>query len=144
MDKAKLTSSLQQIKAIADECLASLGDSAKSRRATKEPASASPNQDIRPSFHLNPLAFMKRYGRGLRGPQRFTLLVARLSGGKVGQQTAHADLKKNWNQMKSVMGGKFNPAHGNRAKANGWVDTKKRGVYTLAPEWKDIFKNTNG
>jgi len=31
------------------------------------------------------------------------------------------------------------PAYSIRAKDNGWVDTKKQGVYVLTPSWKDAI-----
>ena len=145
MEKDELISTLQQIRILTDECLAGL-DTGKARRArsTKKATAPPPKRDMNLSFHLNPLAFVKQYGRGLRGPQKFTLLLARLSEGHISQEIARREIEKRWNKMKSVMGGRFNSAHANRAKANGWVDTKKHGVYVLASGWKEIFKDTNG
>lgn len=99
---------------------------------------------VDPSFDLNPLAFMKRYGAGLSGPEKFTLLLARLTAGDTSKDIAIAELRKQWNKMKSVMEGRFNPAYANRAKANGWVDTQKQGIYVLCASWKEALGKANG
>lgn len=90
-------------------------------------------------FSLNPLAFMRRYARALQGPQKFTVLVARLAKGRVSDGVPFAEVKKHWNKMKGVLG-KFNPAYANRAKANGWVDPSKHGVCALSSSWKEVLK----
>lgn len=140
MDRDKLISMLHQIKALADECLADLGDSAKPRRAPKKLPVPSRTQVPHLSFTLNPRAFMKRYGRALAGAQKFTVLLARLANGKTSHEVALEDIEKHWNSMTSLMDGEFNRAHTNRAKENGWVDSPKRGVYVLTTEWKEMFK----
>jgi len=86
---------------------------------------------------------MKKYGHSLGGPQRFTILLARLAKGDANKEVALAELQKHWNSMKSLMGGPFNGAHPTRAKDNGWVDSPKRGVYVLAASWKEALKNGN-
>ncbi len=87
-----------------------------------------------PDFSLPMRAFMKRYAKGLGGPQKFTLLVAKLSGGKTGPGISLGQLEKTWNRMTALMG-KFNPAYTTRAKDNGWVDTTKTGHYALRSSW---------
>ena len=87
-----------------------------------------------PDFSLPLRAFMKRYAKGLGGPQKFTLLVAKLSGGKTGPSISLGELEKTWNRMTALMG-KFNPAYTTRAKDNGWVDTPKTGYYALRSSW---------
>ncbi len=79
---------------------------------------------------------MKRYGKGLSGSQKFTVLLAKLAEGVVGAQVSIETLKPTWNQMKSIMGGAYNTAHSVRAKDNGWVNSPERGVYVLAENWK--------
>ncbi len=73
------------------------------------------------------------------GPQKFTLLVAYMSKGDTHTQVPLADIEKQWNKMKTLLSGKFNPAHTIRAREHGWVDSPKRGMYVLSPGWKDIF-----
>jgi hypothetical protein len=143
MNRDRLISSLQHIKTLAEECLASLEESPHPKKATgKAPsslASPSPTRDPDLSFSLNPRAFIKRYGRGLKGPQKFVLLLARLAGGKISHGVALADMEKHWDSMTALMHGDFNRAHANRAKDKGWVDSPKRGTYVLTSEWKDVF-----
>jgi len=84
-------------------------------------------------------AFVKRHARGMGGPQKFTLLVAYMSKGDPHKRLPLADIEKQWNRMKTLLNGKFNPAHTIRAKEHGWVDSPKRGTYVVSPGWKDIF-----
>jgi len=95
------------------------------------------------SFKMNALAFMNKNARGLSGPQKFTLLVARLVEGSTSKQIASTDVQKHWNKMKGVLGGKFNPAYANRAKVNGWVDGPKHGTYVLSENWKSALEKNN-
>lgn len=92
------------------------------------------------SFSTNALAFMKKNVRGLSGPQKFTLLLARLVEGRVSKEVSFAELEKQWNKMTVILGGKFNAAYANRAKANGWVDAPKHGTYALSKTWKSALK----
>lgn len=82
---------------------------------------------------------MKKTSRGLSGPQKFTLLLAHLGDGNVSKEISSAELEKQWNKMKVVLGGKFNGAYGNRAKANGWVDAPKHGTYVLSNTWESAL-----
>ena len=65
------------------------------------------------SFNMNALAFMKKNARGLSGPQKFTLLLARLVEGIVSKEISSGELEKQWNKMTVILGGKFNGAYGN-------------------------------
>ena len=139
MDKEQLIATLQQIKALVDHAI---GKAGHKRGPTQKPNAQKRQQtpkggDI--SFNTNVLAFMNKYARGLKGPQKFTLLLAHSVKGKMSQQVPRAGLEKQWNKMKAVLDGKFNPAHANRAKAKGWVDSPKHGVYTLSDSWKECL-----
>ncbi len=48
-------------------------------------------------FSLPVRAFVKRYAKGLRGPQKFTLLLARLTGGKADTALSGQDVARAWN-----------------------------------------------
>lgn len=86
-------------------------------------------------FSLPVRAFVKRYAKNLGGPQRFTILLARLSAGKVGTAIGLKEIEGAWSRMTEPMGGRFNPAYTTRAKDNGWVDTPKIGSYALLSGW---------
>lgn len=105
----------------------SLGASKKKNQA--------PAVGVRPDFSLPVRAFVKRHTRGLRGPQKFTVLLARLADGKVGTAVALKDIEKAWNRMTGPMGGRFNPAYTTRAREQGWVDTPKTATYALLTGW---------
>jgi len=83
---------------------------------------------------------MKEYSRSVKGPQKFTLLVAWLAKGNTKTEISYQSIKVHWNKMKTVMGSTFNPANCNRAKAAGWVDTPKFGVYVLCDSWQGCLE----
>lgn len=107
-----------------------------SRKRRKVAAVATPPV----TFDMNPRAFMKKYASGLSGAGRFTFLVALLAKGKIGVEVATAEVVKKWNSMTMLLG-KWNTVHANRAKENDWVDSAKRGVYVLRPRWKEASGN---
>ncbi len=104
-----------------------------SDRRPRVPARASPD------LSLPVRAFVKRYAKGLGGPQKFTLLLAKLSGGKVGAAIGLKDIEKTWNRMTGLMDGKFYTTYSQRAKDNGWVDTPKTAYYALRSGWAEAL-----
>jgi hypothetical protein len=96
------------------------------------------------NFSLNERAFVKRYTAGKSGPKKFTLLLAYLAKGKVGENISLSDIKKHWNKMKSILG-EFNMFYPNDAKTRGWVDVDGHGIYKLTEEWEQVLwqKRTN-
>jgi hypothetical protein len=92
------------------------------------------------NFSLNERAFVKRYAADKSGPKKFTLLLAYLTKGKVGENITLADIKKHWNKMKAKsLLGQFNMFYPNDAKTHGWVDSKEYGSYTLTKEWEGVL-----
>lgn len=91
-------------------------------------------------FSLPVRAFMKRHAKNLGGPQKFTVLLARLSSGKAGAAIGLKEIEKTWNRMTEPMGGRFNPAYTTRAKDNGWVDTPRTGFYALLSGWAEALR----
>lgn len=138
MDRDKLTSALKQIRAIVNDALAEVGQVTGGKKRASHAVATSVSLTSA-AFDMNVLAFMNKYARGLKGPHKFTLLLARLVKGDTSQQMTRAEIEKNWNKMTGVLGSKFNPAHANRAKAKGWVDSPKHGVYTLTDSWKECL-----
>jgi len=88
------------------------------------------------NFDLPERAFVKIHGSGLGGAQKFTLVLAHLSKGRVGVAVGVKDIAKHWNQMKSLLGGEFNAAYPVRAKERGWVDSPSKGQYVLCSGWE--------
>ena len=144
MATEELIATLRQIRALADAAIAAhTGPTHK----TKKPSLREVEQAVKQtnlSFNTNLLAFMKQHARGLPGPNKFTLLLARLAKGNVSQEVPLSELERQWNKMKVIVGGKFNNAYANRAKGNGWIDAPKHGSYTLSDSWKEAIKRTNG
>ena len=92
------------------------------------------------TFSIPIRAYVKKYGRQLSGPERFTILVAYLCKGQVGAPVLIAEIEKQWNKMKPLLGGKkLNHAHPIRAKEHGWIDSQSRGRYVLCSGWKGAF-----
>ena len=143
MSDAKLINTLQKIRDLADETLREINDRGPRAKNQKlrTPQSASSKNGSGPSFNTNVLAFMKKHAANLSGPKKFTLLLAYMTKGHTSQEVSLAALEKRWNKMKAVLGGKFNGAYVNRAKASGWIDTPKRQIYTLDPSWKDCLSS---
>lgn len=123
------------------EGVAELVPALEGRKRVKSSAQERPRAAtaIELDFKLNERAFMKKYGQGLSGSQKFTLLLARFAEGKIGAKVSHDQVKSTWDRMKSIMGGAYNGAHAVRAKDQGWVDSPERGVYVLAADWKTAF-----
>lgn len=107
------------------------------RRARPTPSlKPQPQARTKPDLSLPVRAFMKQHGKGLGGGQKFTVLLAKLTGGKIGIAVTLKEIERNWNRMTALMRGKFNPAYTTRAKDNGWVDTPKPGHYALRSGWE--------
>ena len=136
MKEEELIDTLQQIKAIVDTALDDVERKKRHGRKSSTWKTQQTPKSVDISFNMNVLAFMNKYARGLKGPHKFTLLLAHAVKGKTTQQETRATLEKQWNKLKGILGGKFNPAHANRAKAKGWVDSAKHGAYTLSDSWK--------
>ena len=108
-----------------------------SARSPRQASGRKPRAPARPApdFSLPVRAFVKRHAKGLGGPQKFTVLLARLSGGKTGAAVSVKDIEKTWNRMTGLMGGRYNGAYSTRAKDSGWVDSTKLGHYALLAGW---------
>jgi len=147
MDKNKLVPLLQQIKALAEECLTNLEGSAPSQRSTKkkvlpEKRSMTPSPDYGKPIR----AFIKSYAKGMGGPAKFVLLLCYLAKGDQKISVTSKDIEKQWSKMKSgtLLGMAFHPSYPSRAMENDWVDSKKKGLYFLRPGWQKILVAANG
>jgi hypothetical protein len=143
MNENEIRALFEQLKELAEHALSKLDQSSPSAGPGTSSKKGRQKSNIArssaPSFQPNTLAFMKKYGKGRPGSEKFAVLLARLVKGSTSKEITRAELKDQWNKMKSVMGGPFNGAFANRAKANGWIDTPKHGVYVLDPSWKEIL-----
>jgi hypothetical protein len=136
MTTDKMISALRQIQALVNEALRE-GPTEHSRKPAQQKVprvgSVAPM-----SFDTNILAFMKKHAKGLSGPKKFTLLLARMAKGSLSAQVPYKEIEAQWNNMTTVLGSECNPAHGNRAKAAGWVDWEK-GRWKLTAAWKEAL-----
>jgi hypothetical protein len=127
-------------KRLLSEALALLNGSDAAPQKGKQRAKATSSDRLSsPSFSLNIRAFMKRYASGKSGPQKFALLLARLTNGKTGVDIPGKDIEAAWKRMKGVMGA-YNPAYSTRAKEQGWLNPSKYGVYSLSPSWTEVLE----
>ena len=94
-------------------------------------------------YTLNPRAFMKNYGGGASGSQKFTLLAARLAKGDQGADVEGKLLTAEWNRMKQIMGGPYNGAYATRSKDQGWIDSPSKGHFKLGVNWKDAIPESD-
>lgn len=111
------------------------------RPAARQSAKPAPQSTAKPTpvFTLPVRPFMKRYGPGTSGSRRFAILLARMTKGSLSTQVKSADIEKQWNKMKPIMGGAYNGAYPTRAKDSGWVDSTKVGSYVLLSDWKEAL-----
>lgn len=110
-------------------------------RATDRGKVATATASPQIGFDMPIRAFVKKYARGMSRPRKFVLLLSYLAKGQTGKEVLLRDVERHWNKMTSatLMGGRFNRSLTDSAKGNGWVDTKKPGVYVLQTSWKQIF-----
>lgn len=78
--------------------------------------------------------FLKAHTKGRSGAAKFALVVAHLSKGKCDVAVKMVAIEQVWSKATSHLG-KFNRAHSTRAKDEGWVDSPKKGEYTLLANW---------
>lgn len=86
--------------------------------------------------------FMRSHGKGMSGPQKFTLLLAHLSKGELnGGHTVQAtEVERTWNRMKRILGMPYNAVYASRARDYGWVNSPKKGHFNLRQSWKEILR----
>lgn len=113
---------------------------------TKAPRNTQLAREKLPSqldFDLPDRAFIKRYVKGLSGPKKFVLLLAFMTRGATGKDVQLSELERRWNRMTSsaLLGYRFNRFYPITAREHGWVNVKKKGVYTLRSTWKGIFSS---
>lgn len=139
-----LLARLYQARALVDDCIADIQGQPR-RRLARTPSHASQAKSAPAprdlDFEANERAFVKAHARGLSGPKKFVLLLAHLTKGKLGVDVELKNIEKHWNRMTApnLLDGKFNRFYTNSAKESGWVNTKKQGMYSLRPQWRDIF-----
>src|SRR5260221_9885139 len=119
MTPEQYIAALRHIQTIVNEALREVPSNRDSGNAKQPAASRSQVSTTQVSFDMNILAFMNKYAKDLSGPKKFALLVAHLARGDIAAQIPYQDIRGQWNKMTTVLGGDFNPAHGNRAKAAG-------------------------
>jgi len=147
MDKTELVSSIQQIRDLAERCLAALDNHTPPKRIAKRPNTSL----LRPKamsvdFDTPMRPFIRQHAKGMNGQKKFTLLLSWHVKGDLKQEVPLAKIEKHWNTMKSkdMLGMEFNLAFSGRARDEGWVHCKRTGFYSLRANWKEIFKSSNG
>jgi hypothetical protein len=131
---------LGQIRDLVDETIGLLGKTNRPAKTTvgNRTPKAPPADSSKLDYGMPIRAFFKKYQAGLSGPKKFALLVAYLSKGNLQKSVPTADLRKNWNRMKGLLGFEFNTFYSTSAKDSDWVNAEKNS-YRLRPSWKEIF-----
>ncbi len=112
------------------------------RRAASHSQAPAPHRkpDTKIDFSLGERAFVRKYvADQTSGHAKFVILLALMSKGKTGDQITVEALSKLWAKLKGPMGGIYHNIYATRAKDSDWVDSPKKGVFTLRPSWKDAF-----
>jgi hypothetical protein len=141
MDRSKFIATLQQIKALTEECLRAVGEKPEPKSRKKELAQARSPGPVQVDFDKPVRPFMKSYAKGLSGPKKFALLLSWLGKGDLKKEVALSEIEKRWNGMTAILEMEFNRFFAAEAKDNDWVESKKRGQYNLRPAWRDILKS---
>lgn len=129
---------LQKIQELLSECIAELSKSEQIKPSNKIEASNLIRKDL--DFSLNIRAFMKKYGKDLSGPKKFTLLIAYIAEGDDKKIVKSEELSKELKSLKSFFNGKTKKNYSTRAKENGWINSPNRGGYVITKNWLDIIK----
>jgi len=147
MDKDALLASLKQIELHTKKCFAILeGESTARSSPKKRSAQAKESRIQSPDFRKPIRAFVKKYAKGMGGPAKFVLLLSHFAKGDMTREIACSDVEKQWNKMTSatLLGMEYHHSYPRRAVDNDWVDSKKKGLYFLRPDWLGIFNTGNG
>jgi len=143
MDEQELTEKILQIKQLADECLLGLHVApSKTRKNRRQPRSGTQPSSQKLDFDVPLRPFIRKYAKGMSGPKKFTLLLARLVQGDLKKEVSLGQIETNWNKMTSahLLGMKFNRFYPVQAKDRDWVHSKRKGFYNLRPNWEGIVK----
>lgn len=95
-------------------------------------------ESLKKDLGLDIRAFVKKYAKNLKGPGKVTLLVFYLTKNQ-DQSISSEKIEKEWNKMKSILGGKYHPVYLTRAREYGCLrkDGTKKNHYLLTSNWFD-------
>lgn len=94
------------------------------------------------NFSLNERAFANKYGKDKSPSKKFGILIAFHARGDASIEVSMKQIQTSWDRMKSLLGN-FNRKYSTEAKTFGWVNSPKKGFYTLAPGWEEVFKDAS-
>ena|SRR5260370_37185515 len=140
---SNIVQKIEKARNLLNDALAILADvNPRPKLALRMPAPATKVNSRALDFSVPMRAFVKKYGAGLSGAKKFTLLVAYLTKGDNSKRVSLAEVEKHWNKMtaKALLGMKFNRLYSSQARDNDWATTEKTGSYHLRPSWKEIFE----
>lgn len=132
---------LERIKTLVERTI-QLARDRKRRIPLPKQHRTSPRGDDTVDFAIPLRPFIKKYGRGMSGPKKFALLLARITGGDLSKNVSLDEIQRQWNKMtaKGLLGMKFNRFYSSAAKENDWVNTEKNGLYHLRPSWTEVLR----
>ena len=142
MNKTELEKQLRLIRDAAEKCFQTLDGSTSEDKDeavfVKDEARLAVDPDI--DFSMQARAFFKKHAKDMSGPKIFTLMVAYFVNRKSIEAASLTDIQGEWSKMKSIIKPKFSPTFALRARENDWIVSPKNSLYSLRPNWKEIFK----
>jgi hypothetical protein len=143
MSTAGLVKKLEEIKNLVEFCLTELRDNEHTSGETGGTIEGQPDTNGRSSpdqldFSKPVRPFMRSFV-GRSGKEKFALLLAWMTKGRLDQQIPLAEVVKQWNSMSGLLGLKFNRNFTSEAKDHDWVESQQVGLYNLRPNWKRIL-----
>jgi hypothetical protein len=141
VDNQGLVKKILEIKELADECLAALASKESEAKKQRQTTTRAQSNPARLDFNMPLRPFIKKYAKGMSGPKKFTLLLARLAQADLKTELSLGQIETDWNKMTSaqLLGMKFNRFYSVQAKDNDWVESKRKGFYNLRPGWQRIL-----
>jgi hypothetical protein len=132
---------LREIEKLVADCLTAASESDSAKRKTKpstQPTSTKRRSTQMLDFESSFRFFMNQHAKGMNGQERFALVLAYITKGKLKTEVKLEAIREAWSGMKGLLG-KFNTGYATWANDNGWVDSPKPRVYVLLSGWKGIL-----
>ena len=141
MSKPALLENLRRIESLVRKCIDELAD--QPHRSTRPQARKGAERSAaiaKLDFDSNERHFVRTHGVELSGRKKFVLLTAFLAKGEVGREVPLSEIEAMWSRMTGLLKGPFNRNYCNGAKESGWVNTKKKGFYSLRAAWQEALR----
>lgn len=140
----ELVTKLRKVQALVGDCVDLVAQLKQAPSRPPKSSGRTQHTDTSVHFEMNERRFVKKYAKSLSGGhKKFVAILAYLAKGDTSKEVSLNEIEQLWNRTssKALLGMKFNRFFPTTAKEHGWVDSKKRGLYSLDRSWKGIFAN---